>query len=329
MNGQAVTFVGPRRVQLANVDVPEPASGEVLIRTLFSGVSAGTELLAYRGLIAPDLPLDESISALSGTFRYPFRYGYSCVGVVERSRADHAEGALVFAFHPHQDRFVARAADVVPVDSIEPRIATLFPLVETALQIALDAGAVLEQHVIVLGLGAVGILTAALLRRAGARVIGVDRYEWRRDAAGEFGIRAVDPADLGETAAAASSGAGVPLVIEVTGNPDALVVALPLLAHEGHVLVASWYGVQPVALPLGAEFHRRRLVIRSTQVTTIPAALTGSWTVQRRREVVRSLLDELPMPVLATHVFPFSKAPAAYAEIDRQVPGMLHTALSY
>src|SRR5687767_419645 len=106
MNGQAVTFVGPRRVQLANVDVPEPASGEVLIRTLFSGVSAGTELLAYRGLIDPDLPLDESISALSGTFRYPFRYGYSCVGMVERSPGDHSEGALVFAFHPHQDRFL-------------------------------------------------------------------------------------------------------------------------------------------------------------------------------------------------------------------------------
>ena len=63
------------------------------------------------------------------------------------------------------------------------------------------------------------------------------------------------------------------LVIEVSGNPAALPDALRLLAHEGTALVASWYGTRDAVLPLGDRFHRRRLTIRSTQVSTIPARL--------------------------------------------------------
>ena len=96
-------------------------------------------MLAYRGELDPDSPQDESIGALGGTFRYPFRYGYSAVGVVEQSRASISEGTQVFAFHPHQDRFTVAASDVVPIDGLPAREMTLFPLVETAFQIALDA----------------------------------------------------------------------------------------------------------------------------------------------------------------------------------------------
>ena len=78
-------FLAPRRVELAPVDVPEPGPGQVLVRTLRSGISTGTELLCYRGQLDPDLALDERIGSLGGSFRYPFPYGYSCVGTVERS----------------------------------------------------------------------------------------------------------------------------------------------------------------------------------------------------------------------------------------------------
>ncbi len=329
MQGRAVTFVAPRQVEVREQEVPEPGDGQVLVRTLYSGISAGTEMLAYRGEVDPQLPLDSSITALSGRFGYPFRYGYSCVGRVERSRAAAAVGSVVFAFHPHQDRFVVDAADTVPLGAVDPRLGTLFPLVETALQVALDAGDVLEQPVVVVGLGAVGILTAVLLLRAGARVIATELRPWRREAVAVFGMSAVPPERLKRIVTAETDGAGVPLLVEVSGDPAALAAALPLLAHEGTALVASWYGVRPVTLPLGEEFHRRRLTIRSTQVSTIPARLAAAWTCHRRRATARRLLDELPVRFLATHVFDFEDAAAAYAAVDRGEPGLLHAALGY
>lgn len=327
MKARAVVFVGPGRVEVQDVDAGEPGDGDVVVRTAYSGISAGTEMLAYRGELDPGLVLDETISSLGGTFAYPFPYGYSCAGVVEAGALP--EGTPVFAFHPHQDRFVAARADVVPLGEVPPREATLFPLVETALQVTLDAGAVLDEVVVVTGLGAVGVLTALLLRRAGARVLAAEPRPWRRAVAASVGVDACAPDDVGERVAAETGGRGLALVVECSGNPQALAGALPWLAHEGTALVASWYGSKPVTLPLGAEFHRRRLTIRSTQVSTIPARLSGRWTVTRRRDVARRLLEELPLPAVATHEFPLSEAASAFAAIDRAQEGLLHAALWY
>ena len=123
--------------------------------------------------------------------------------------------------------------------------------------------------------------------------------------------------------------AGLPLVVEASGRPEALRDALPFLAHEGEALVVSWYGTKDVRLPLGAEFHRRRLRIRSTQVSSIPAALTASWTRDRRRAVVRGLLQKLPLAPLATHSYPFEQADEAFAAVDRGDAGVVHAALCY
>jgi 2-desacetyl-2-hydroxyethyl bacteriochlorophyllide A dehydrogenase len=172
MRASAVHFVAPRRVELREVELPDPSEGRIVVATEWSGISSGTELLAYRGEVDPDLPLDETLGALAGTFAYPFRYGYSAVGRVVRPAAPFREGQRVFAFHPHQDRFVAEAGDAVAVDDLDPRAATLYPLVETAVQVSLDAAPRLGETTVVLGLGAVGILVAALLARAGVVVLG-------------------------------------------------------------------------------------------------------------------------------------------------------------
>jgi 2-desacetyl-2-hydroxyethyl bacteriochlorophyllide A dehydrogenase len=219
VQARAVTFIAPHAVEVREREVPEPREGQLLVRTLYSGISAGTELLAYRGEIDPQLRLDSSISALTGRFNYPFHYGYSCVGRVEQSRAGGQERDVVFAFHPHQDLFVVDAADTVPLGSVDPRLGTLFPLVETALQITLDAAEVLEQPVVVIGLGAVGMLTAVLLLRAGARVLAGELKPWRREAAAALGISTMLPDDLERKVMGETNGAGVPLVIEVSGNP--------------------------------------------------------------------------------------------------------------
>ena len=322
-------FAAPRRVEIRDATVPPLDDGQVLVRTTFSGISAGTEMLAFRGQLDAEMPVDETIGALGGTFRYPFQYGYSCVGRVEQSRSALVVGDLVFAFHPHQDRFVLDAAGAVPLDGRNERMSTLLPMAETALQITLDAGPVFRETVVVFGLGVVGLLTVALLRRAGAEVIAVEPQGWRRDVAAALSVTAVDPADVHDAMHAAGRRDGVALVIEASGNPAVLPDALSLLAHEGTALVASWYGTREVSLPLGGAFHRRRLTIRSTQVSTIPAALSARWDRSRRQREVVALLDSLPLDLLATHTFAFDDAEQAYAAIDDGQAGLVHVALGY
>ena len=122
---RSLWFVGPRDVAVTSVEIPSLGDGMVLVRTTFSGISSGTELLAYRAELDPELAVDESIGALGGTFRFPFRYGYSCVGVVEESRSALEPGTPVFAFHPHQDRFVVDADSVASRGQTEPSGSTL------------------------------------------------------------------------------------------------------------------------------------------------------------------------------------------------------------
>jgi 2-desacetyl-2-hydroxyethyl bacteriochlorophyllide A dehydrogenase len=314
---RAVWFRAPYRVEVAEVDVPDVHDGQVRIRSEFSGISAGTELLLYRGEVDANLSRDETLGALGGTFAYPLTYGYAAVGRVDASGSEIPEGERVFAFHPHQDVFVVDTEDVVRLGEVDARLATLFPLVETAVQLTLDAGAKLGERVVVLGLGAVGILTGLLLARSGAHVLGVDPLDARRQIAAACGLNAVaDPAGDAD------------LVLEASGNPDALAGAFDLLRHEGVVLVASWYGSKPVPLPLGDAFHRRRLELRSSQVSTV-GWRAPRWDRARRLELTRALMDELPLGRLATHTFPLERAPEAYAALDSGDDGIVHAALSY
>jgi 2-desacetyl-2-hydroxyethyl bacteriochlorophyllide A dehydrogenase len=327
---RSLWFNGPRSLEIRSEESRAPGPEELLIETSYSGISGGTEMLAYRGELDPHMAIDATIGALGGTFEYPFTYGYSCVGTVAVSRSAYVtEGSVVFAFHPHRDVFVVPASDVVVLGSVDPRAATMFPLVETALQINLDAGPLFGETVGVFGLGTVGLLTSLLLRRAGAHPVGVDIASWRCEAAIDLGVEAVGPEALGGLLRDRGLDAGIGTVIEVSGSPDALRSALQVLAHEGVALVASWYGTKEVPLPLGAHFHRRRLTIRSTQVSTIPARLSDRWTKARRRDAVVDLLDELPLERLATHTFPFPQAAEAYAAIDTGREGLIHAALGY
>ena len=321
-------FVAPYRVEVADLAVPEPGPGDVLVRSEFSGISAGTEMLAYRGELDATTPKDEALGALAGSFEYPFAYGYSAVGTVEASRSDVGEGERVFAFHPHQSRFVVPAVDVVPVGDCDPPAATLFPLVETALQISRDTGIRLREAAVVVGLGPVGILTAILLARSGSVVVGSDPKPWRRETARACGLEAVEPDELVDVVRVATRGRGADVVVEATGNPEALGQSLGLLAAEGVAIVASWYGTKPVSLPLGAEFHRRRLELRSSQVSTIGGRAVR-WDRGRRLETTQALLAELPLSTLASHTFPVERAAEAYTAIDRGDDGVVHVALAY
>lgn len=312
---RALLHTAPRRVEIRELPTPRPAADEVLVRTVCSGVSGGTEMLVYRGEVPAETPLDDTIDALGGTFCYPFAYGYACVGEIAES------GQTVFAFHPHQDVFAARADELIALPAIDPAQATLFPLVETALQVTLDAGVGYRDRVVVLGAGVLGLLTSLLLERAGWRPLVAEPQAWRRALASSLGTTAVAPQELAKER--------VPLVIDASGNPDAPAEALNMLAHEGTLLIASWFGAKPVVLPLGGAFHRRRLVIRSTQVSTVPARLCATWTRSRRRREAVELLSELPLGQLCTHVFDFDHAAEAFKAVDQGLPGLMHAVLDY
>src|SRR5216683_1149829 len=312
---RALFHTAPRCVEIREMPAPRPAAGEVIVRTLFSGISSGTERLVYRGEVPEDLALDDTIDALGGAFCYPFAYGYACVGEVEDA------GQTVFDFQPHQDLFAARTSDLIPLPAVDPAAATLFPLVETALQVTLDSGTGYRDRVIVLGAGVLGLLTGLLLQSAGWRPLIAEPQAWRRAVASSLGVTTAAPEELVKEK--------VPLVIDASGNPDAPAMALNLLAHEGTLLIASWFGTKPVVLPLGGAFHRRRLIIRSTQVSTMPARLSGTWTRSRRRREAVGLLAELPLAQLCTHVFAFGHAAEAFRAVDQGKPGLMHAVLDY
>src|ERR1700744_4948754 len=179
---RALFHIAPRSVEIRELPAPRPAAGEVLVRTLSSGISGGTERLVYRGEIPADLALDDTIDALGGTFSYPFAYGDACVGEVAGA------GQPFFPFHPPQDVFAAQASELVPLPAVDPAAATLFPLVETALQVTLDAGNGYRDRVIVLGAGVLGLLTGLLLQRAGWQPLLAEPQEWRRALAGSLGV---------------------------------------------------------------------------------------------------------------------------------------------
>ena len=212
-------------------------------------------------------------------------------------------------------------SELIPLPGIDPAAATLFPLVETALQVTLDAGTGYRDPVIVLGAGVLGLLTSLLLQRAGWRPLIAEPLEWRRAVASSLGVTTAAPSELVNEA--------VPLVIDASGNPDAPAMALNMLAHEGTLLIASWFGAKPVVLPLGGAFHRRRLTIRSTQVSTVPARLSATWTRSRRRQETVALLPELPLAQLCTDIFDFDHAAEAFRAVDQGKPGLMHAVLTY
>jgi 2-desacetyl-2-hydroxyethyl bacteriochlorophyllide A dehydrogenase len=331
MGYRQVVFEAPGRVAVGPLEVGEPGPGEVLVRTRLSGISSGTELLAFRGKLDPNLPLDERLpGGRDTTFRYPFSYGYSAVGQVASGNGGPPAGTAVFAFQGHVDAFVAPASDLVEIDGLADAEATLFPLVETALQVSLEVDAAPGDRVVVVGLGVLGLLVSLLLARSGLDVRAIEPRRDRRTVAESLGIHTFTPGEAVRAVRIWSKGRGVPRAVEASGAPNALADTLPMLEHEGQVIVASWYGTEEVRLPLGAEFHRRRLTLRSSQVSTIPAALRDGWTVERRRKEALELCHVLPLGRIPTAIVPVEHVADAFRLLsERTEGGPMHVALDH
>lgn len=334
---RAVWFPAPHAVEIRPEPLPPVGPGEILVRAERSAISAGTEMLVYRGQVPPDTTLD--LPTLAGSFSFPIKYGYASVGTVLAAGADVTDvrvGTRVFCLHPHQTEYVVARALAWPLpDTLPPERGVLAANMETALNVLLDAPVRVGERVAVLGQGIVGLLIGLLVRRNGAgRVAVVDLFARRRALAERLGAdAALDPAGLTppQLAEALSDALGgrPDLVFEASGSPAALQGAIEAVADEGTVTVCSWYGAKPVPLQLGGRFHRGRIRLRSTQVGRIPPELNGRWDYVRRRAVVLQLLASLPVDEMVTHRYAFEEAEAAYQLVAARPEETVQVVLTY
>lgn len=336
MTVRRLQFTGPRSVEVCEREVPDPGPGEVRVRTVASAISAGTEGLLYRGEAPAGLAADETLDALAGDLSYPLAYGYAAAGEVDAVGEDVPEawlGRRVFAYNPHESRFLARPENLLPIpDGIPTHEATLLASVETAVTFLLDGEPLLGERAVVFGQGVVGLLTTALLAEVPLdALVTVEPWARRRDVSAAFGAdRTLDPAGEGVADAVEDAvGGRVDLAYELSGNPDALDDAIAAAGFDGRVVIGSWYGTKPATVDLGGRFHRSRIDLRSSQVSTIPPRHGGRWSRRRRHEVAWDRLERLDADRLLTHEFPLEEAADAYRLLEEGGEGALQVLFTY
>jgi 2-desacetyl-2-hydroxyethyl bacteriochlorophyllide A dehydrogenase len=331
---EAVWFGGPLRVEIRQEPVAPVGPDDVRVRSLVSGVSAGSELLVYRGDAPNDMPPD--LPTVGGDFGFPIKFAYASVGRVTEvgSRVTQlGVDDLVFVHHPHQTEYVVPADAPIRLPAgLHPDVGVFAANLETAVTVVLDAHPRIGEAVLVAGQGVLGLLITMLLRRVGAApIVTADLHERRRAASASAGADHALRADvqLVDAVLELTDRRGVDIAVEASGNPAALQACIDAAAFGGSIVVASWYGTREVSLGLGARFHRRRLRLVSSQVSTLDPALAPRWDRVRRAALVSALLEELPLDELITRRVPFDQAAAAYELLDRRAGECLQVVLNY
>jgi threonine dehydrogenase-like Zn-dependent dehydrogenase len=307
-----------------------------LVQTLCSAISSGSELLIYRGQFPADLAVDENIPALQRQFGYPLKYGYSAVGRVSAlgEKVDRAwEGKLVFAFNPHESHFVADPHALQPLpEGIDAQDAVFLPNMETAVNFIMDGRPLIGEKVIVIGQGIVGLLTTALLAKFPlGGLVSLDFFPKRREASLQMGADdSLDPDDeLMQARLRQSFPEGADLVYELSGSPAGLNQAIASCGFEGRIVIGSWYGQKKASLDLGSRFHRSRIRLVSSQVSTLASELSGRWNKSRRFEIAWEMLRLIQPKRLISHSVSFIQASQAYQLLDEHPEQALQVILSY
>jgi threonine dehydrogenase-like Zn-dependent dehydrogenase len=304
---RAYWVTGPLQGELRDVPTAPPGPGEARVRTLYSGISRGTEALILRGEVPPSEYTGMRAPFQAGDFPWPVKYGYCNVGRVEVGPPDWI-GRAVFCLYPHQSAYCVpiEALHRIP-DRVPPGRAVLAANLETAVNGLWDAAPRIGDHIAVIGAGSVGVLCAWLAARIpGCRVELIDINPRRAAIAGRLGVDFALPTDARGDA---------DLVIHASGSSAGLEQALDLAGFEATVLELSWYGTTRVALPLGAAFHRRRLTLRSSQVGQVATAQRARWDHRRRLDFALALLADPALDALISGEDAFDDLPAVQARL--------------
>lgn len=340
-----VSFVAPRTATLVEEE-PAPLTGtDVRVRTELSGISAGTELTAYRGLNPylhrrwdPELRL---FLPGSRTMSFPVvGWGYEEVGVVTEVGVDVADlhpGDRVWGSWGHREETVLPASVAAPrvlEPTADPRAGVFAKIGAIALNAVLDARLHPGETLVVLGLGVPGQLAASLARRAGARVVGVDLHASRRELATRRGVDVViDPAD-GDVAATVrelTGGRGADVAIELAGAGPAIHEAIRCVAYNSRVVVAGFHQGDATGVRLGEEFHHNRITLVSSQISGTAVDLQHRWDELRLATTVVDLAvrGELDVVDLISHSYPPTEVAEAFRLLDSGSEDALQVVLDF
>jgi threonine dehydrogenase-like Zn-dependent dehydrogenase len=305
---RALWYAAPGVVELRTQSLPSLAPGEARVRTLYSGISRGTERLVLQGAVGRSEWQRMRCPMQEGAFPFPVKYGYCAVGVVEEGSAN-LLGRQVFCLHPHQDGFNAPADRLAPIPAAIPaRRATLAANMETALNALWDSGAGPGDRIVVVGAGVAGLLVVSLAARLpGAAVTVVDVEKGRRPLAAALGARFALPAEAPGEA---------DVVFHASASAAGLNTAIACAGLEATIVEMSWYGDRPVEVGLGGAFHSRRLRLVSSQVGQVSPGRRPRWDFPRRMQAALNLLDLPALDLLVAEELAFEDGP-------RELPRLL------
>ena len=332
---QTLYFTAPGHVELREETLPELGAEEVLVETVCSAISAGTEMLLYQGHFPQDIETDSVISSLRGSLEYPLAYGYACVGKIRETgpQVDKwMRDQLVFAFQPHTSHFIANPDSVFPIPSSLPsETACFLPNMETAVNLVQDAAPIFGECVLVLGQGVVGLLTASLLSEFPLEtLVTADCFELRRDSSPVPGHLSLDPyaSNFHKEAMKLLNGSA-DLTFELSGRPETLNDALTLTGFCGRIVIGSWYGEKRAEIDLGGAFHRSRIRLISSQVSTLAPELSGRWNKARRFNTAWKALERIKPEKWITHRFSINAAEKAYQLLDQNPQETIQVIFNY
>jgi threonine dehydrogenase-like Zn-dependent dehydrogenase len=317
---QAFWLREPGAGELRPVTLASPGPDEVLVRTLRSAVSRGTEALVFDGRVPTSQYAVMRAPFQEGRFPGPVKYGYLNVGVVEDGPSP-LLGRTVFCLHPHQSAYVVPASAVTLVpDAVPVARAVLTGIVETAVNALWDAAPLLGDRVAVVGAGAVGCCVARLLARfPGVSVTLVDIDPTRASVASSLGVDFCLPEDAAD---------GRDLVVHCSATSAGLQSSLEMLAPEGTVIELSWYGDDLTTLALGGSFHSSRLTVRASQVGAVAASRRGRRSTGERLTLALDLLRDPAFDALLTGASRFEDLPQVMPRlVHGELPALCHTVL--
>jgi threonine dehydrogenase-like Zn-dependent dehydrogenase len=303
----AFWIVAPGKGELRSEHLPEPGPDEILVETLASGISRGTETLVFQGRVPESQQQIMRAPHQVGEFTFPLKYGYSSVGLVAAGSDDWL-GRRVFCLHPHQDRYVVPRHAVVAVPAAVPNErAVLAANLETVVNALWDAAPRIGDRVAVVGAGVIGALAAAVASKIPGVVVQlVDVNPDKAAIASALGVTFAVPSVATRQA---------DLVIHASATGEGLATALDLAGFEATIVELSWYGDRQVAVALGESFHSRRLRLVSSQVGAVAPPQRARWDRWRRLALAIDLLADARFDVLLAPPAPFASLPTIMCEL--------------
>jgi len=343
--GKLVVIEEPWKIGIHSYPEAPLKAGEVRLATLYTGVSAGTQLTLYRGrnpFIDRVFNRESHLfgPAPEGHSLYPVHgaWGYEEVGRIAETAPDVTDlrpGMRVYGVWGHRTTQVVTAAfarDHLLPDSLEDADGIYSQMGCIALNAVLDAQIRVGETVVVFGMGVPGQLVSQLARLNGGRVVAVDLAQTRLKRAQDLGADfCMDPSqeDVAAVVRKLTDGRGADVAIEISGSDQALHEAIRTVCYNGRVVCSGFLQGGASHLRLGEEFHHNRIQLSCSQIDGIAPDLSNRWNRLRMEKTIFALAGrkQLVLGGLVTHHFPFEQAQDAYELLDKSTDDVLQCVL--